>query len=79
MRDPDMPSPRYHTKFFVETEPEQGTGFVHHVEGYIVQGMYYRYKPVPKPDESDDFHAKTELGWIEACYYPRSVDAICEA
>ncbi|KAL2005974.1 hypothetical protein VTN00DRAFT_9628 [Thermoascus crustaceus] len=75
--DPDMPTPRYHTTIFVETQ-EDGSGYLHHVTGDITSsgGMRYEKKFRDQPEESATFYSKTELGVTDASTYPNSFDEV---
>lgn len=77
LQDPDMPSPRFHTSIFVETnERGLGTGIKHHVTGDIVTGMHYESKPLDNPDGSECLHSKQLIGYTEAVNYPQEFDRI---
>lgn len=73
--DPDLPSPRYHTAIFVETETN-GDGYAHHVTGDItsVGGMRYEKKFEARPELSDTFYSQDLLGLTDASTYPNSWD-----
>ncbi|KKZ62345.1 hypothetical protein EMCG_03263 [[Emmonsia] crescens] len=73
MQDPDMPSPRYHTTIFVETEAN-GNGYVHHVTGDItsIGGMYYEKKYRERPELSRTFYSRDLLGVTDASAYQNS-------
>ncbi|KYK56272.1 hypothetical protein DCS_08242 [Drechmeria coniospora] len=80
MQDPDMPSPRFHTLIFVETNAQgPGTGTKHHVTGDIVKGMYYESKPYHNPDKSESLHSKELIGHTNASNYPHDFDKILKA
>ncbi|EPS39035.1 hypothetical protein H072_7194 [Dactylellina haptotyla CBS 200.50] len=74
---PDMPSPRYHNKIFVETEAD-GSGFIHHVTGDLVSGMHYEVKKGEKPESSEIYHAKHFVGTIGASEYPANINEVLE-
>ncbi|PHH86041.1 hypothetical protein CDD83_10833 [Cordyceps sp. RAO-2017] len=77
MQDPDMPSPRFHTLIFVETNADgPGTGTKHHVTGDIVAGMYYESKPYHNPDRSESLHSKELIGFTNASTYPQEFDKV---
>ncbi|GKZ59163.1 hypothetical protein AnigIFM49718_005024 [Aspergillus niger] len=78
MPDPDLPSPRYHTAIFVETDPVTGSGTIHEVTGDITspEGMYYESKLAPRPESVDNFFSRTLLGMTEAAHYPNSWDKV---
>nr|POE94581.1 hypothetical protein CFP56_16820 [Quercus suber] len=80
MQDPDMPSPRYHTVIFVETEADF-SGFVHHVTGDLVSqgGMRYERKRGNRPEESGTFFNKELLGTVLSSQYPMTFDRVCAA
>lgn len=79
MQDPDMPSPRYHTLIFVETNAQgPGTGTKHHVTGDIVQGMYYESKPYHNPDRSENLHSKELIGYAAASTHPHTFDSVLQ-
>ncbi|RDH32889.1 hypothetical protein BDQ94DRAFT_144124 [Aspergillus welwitschiae] len=78
MPDPDLPSPRYHTAIFIETDPVTGSGTIHEVTGDITspEGMYYESKLAPRPESVDNFFSRTLLGMTEAAHYPNSWDKV---
>ncbi|GJP94470.1 hypothetical protein CBS63078_9245 [Aspergillus niger] len=63
MPDPDLPSPRYHTAIFVETDPVTGSGTIHELTGDITspEGMYYESKLALRPESIDNFFSRTLL------------------
>ncbi|ODM19401.1 hypothetical protein SI65_04385 [Aspergillus cristatus] len=64
IQDPDVPSPRWHTTLFVETE-EDGAGYIHEVNGDIIspQGMKYLPTFQSAPETSEPFFSKELLGF----------------
>jgi hypothetical protein len=77
--DPDMPSPRFHNVIFVETNPNDESGMIHHVTGDITSGMHYDSKRGKRPEESESFYAKEILGTVDASDYPHEVDKVLSA
>lgn len=74
-----MPSPRYHTIIFVETNDQGlGSGVKHHVTGDIVSGMHYESTPIPDPKDDKVFHSKESIGYTSAASYPQVWDGILE-
>lgn len=80
MADPDMPQPRYHTIFVVETREADQSGILHHVTGDITSshGMRYERKPRSRPKESRTFYNKELLGYTLANSYPASFDNVLQ-
>lgn len=78
MPDPDLPSPRYHTAIFVETDPVTGSGTIHELTGDITspEGMYYESKLALRPESIDNFFSRTLLGMTVAAHYPNSWDKV---
>lgn len=71
--DPDMPSPRYHTIIFVETNDlGPGSGTKHHVTGDIVNGMRYEAVPIEDPQGDDNLHSKVLIGHARIADYPQA-------
>lgn len=71
--DPDMPSPRYHTIVFVETNHlGPGSGIKHHVTGDIVTGMRYESTPIQDPEQDDNLHSKELIGDASMVNYPHN-------
>ncbi|KAJ5351903.1 hypothetical protein N7452_000877 [Penicillium brevicompactum] len=72
IQDPDMPSPRYHTILFVETN-ERGprTGTKHHVTGDIVTGMQYEPTIIDDPESDENLFSKELIGHTQALNYPK--------
>lgn len=73
IQDPDMPSPRYHTILFVETN-ERGphSGIKHHVTGDIVTGMHYEPVIIDDPESDENLFSKELIGYTRALNYPKS-------
>lgn len=80
MQDPFMLGKRYHNVIFVATNAD-GSGWVHHVTGDIVQsqGMTYERKPGREPDLSATFHSKTLIGYVREEGYPVNMDRILQS
>ncbi|KAF4976836.1 hypothetical protein FZEAL_6550 [Fusarium zealandicum] len=77
LNDPDMPSPRYQTFIFVETNAQgTGTGAKHHVTGDVVKGMYYESKPYHDPERSISLFSKELTGYTSTSTYPAEWDAV---
>nr|POF04252.1 hypothetical protein CFP56_22007 [Quercus suber] len=77
MQDLDMPSPRFHTAIFVETNARgAGTGTKHHVTGDITTGMRYESKPYPSADDAGTLHSKDLLGHADSLLYPQAFDDV---
>ncbi|KAF7185578.1 hypothetical protein HII31_13075 [Pseudocercospora fuligena] len=74
-----MPSIRYHTVIFVETEAD-GSGYVHHVTGDLVSGMRYECTKASKPEQDDtrQYHSKELLGIARKSDHPTTFTKICE-
>lgn len=72
LRDPDTVGTRYHTTIFIETNPTDGSGFIHHVIGDVTrqQGMEYAVKSSCRPEEALGFDSKDFLGYAAADTYP---------
>ncbi|KAF2741246.1 hypothetical protein EJ04DRAFT_530334 [Polyplosphaeria fusca] len=68
---------RYHNVLFVETQPEGG-GQIFHVTGDLVSGMRYEQKAGQKPELSQTFYAKTNLGRIRVEDYPAHLDEVLQ-
>ncbi|ORY10469.1 hypothetical protein BCR34DRAFT_566734 [Clohesyomyces aquaticus] len=69
-------APRNHHAIFVATEAD-GTGFLFHVRGDIQNGMQYESRKTPqKPDLSNTFVSKSQLGWVRVQDLSR-IDPIC--
>ncbi|PWY96702.1 hypothetical protein BO94DRAFT_530080 [Aspergillus sclerotioniger CBS 115572] len=81
IQDPDLPSPRYHTTIFVETDPITGSGHIHEVDGDITsrEGMHYHSRSAPRPETSDTFFSRTLLGHTPAAGYPETWDTVLKA
>ncbi|KAI9934789.1 hypothetical protein ASPWEDRAFT_44301 [Aspergillus wentii DTO 134E9] len=75
--DPDLPSPRYHTTIFVETEID-GSGWLHQVNGDITSpgGMQYDPKFSSKPEDTENFYSSAPLGVTDASIYPSAWNAL---
>jgi hypothetical protein len=71
MQDPDLPSPRYHTTLFVETEPN-GNGTIHQVTGDIASSASMHYAPTPSepPERMPEFHTSQILGVTPVSKHP---------
>ncbi|KAJ5332899.1 hypothetical protein MYU51_008861 [Penicillium brevicompactum] len=80
IQDPDMPSPRYHTILFVETN-ERGprTGIKHHVTGDIVTGMRYEPTIIDDPQSDENLFSKELIGHTQALNYPKSWNDILKS
>lgn len=77
MQDPDMPSPRYHTVVFVETNASgPGSGTKHHVTGDIVTGMSYVSELYDDPQKSDDLYSQELIGYTDASSHPHGWDGV---
>ncbi|KAL9476111.1 hypothetical protein ACSS6W_005952 [Trichoderma asperelloides] len=77
IQDPDMPSPRYHTVIFVQTNADgKGGGVKFHVTGDIVAGMYYESKPYHNPDTSRTLFSKELIGYTKAANFLQQWDAV---
>ncbi|KAJ4864781.1 hypothetical protein T069G_01311 [Trichoderma breve] len=75
VQDPDMPSPRYHTVIFVETDVDaSGTKF--HVIGDITSGMSYESTTFHIEDNSQPLHSKELLGYTKAVNFKQEWDSI---
>ncbi|KAI3145466.1 hypothetical protein CBS147326_416 [Penicillium roqueforti] len=73
MQDPDMPSPRYHTILFVQTNAQgPGSGTKHHVTGDIVTGMHYEPVNYNDPETDENFFSKELIGHTRALNYPKN-------
>ncbi|KAI2707293.1 hypothetical protein CBS147332_6947 [Penicillium roqueforti] len=73
MQDPDMPSPRYHTILFVQTNAQgPGSGTKHHVTGDIVTGMHYEPVNYDDPETDENFFYKELIGHTRALNYPKN-------
>lgn len=80
IQDPDMPSPRYHTVIFVETNAQgPGTGMKHHVTGDIVNGMSYESNPYQNADISETRHSREVIGYARVSTYPQAWDRVLSA
>ncbi|KAF2163187.1 hypothetical protein M409DRAFT_26630 [Zasmidium cellare ATCC 36951] len=77
LSDPDMPSPRYHTIIFIETNKDL-SGHVHHVIGDIVTGMKYQSTDRERPETDEAFFDKEFIGYVASETYPKAVDDVCE-
>lgn len=64
IQDPDVPSPRWHTTLFVETEKD-GAGYIHEVNGDITspQGMKYFPSFQSAQETPETFFSKELLGF----------------
>ncbi|PYH30546.1 uncharacterized protein BO87DRAFT_379665 [Aspergillus neoniger CBS 115656] len=78
MPDPDLPSPRYHTAIFVETDPVTGSGTIHEVTGDITspEGMHYETKLGARPESDENFFSRMLLRMTNAANYPDSWDKV---
>lgn len=76
--DPDVPQPRYHNSVFVLTNPQSGSGYIHHVIGDITlaNGMSYQMKPGRDPRESRSFQDMTSIGCVARANYPDSFNRL---
>ncbi|PYI01656.1 hypothetical protein BO78DRAFT_401135 [Aspergillus sclerotiicarbonarius CBS 121057] len=81
IQDPDLPSPRYHTTIFVETDTITGAGHIHEVDGDITspEGMHYQSKPAASPESTETFFSRTALGLTNAAGYPQTWDKVLRA
>jgi hypothetical protein len=71
-------APRNHHAIFVEAE-DDGSGTLFHVKGDIQTGMTYETRQTSKkPDLSNTFLSKSQLGWVSVENLSR-VDSICRA
>lgn len=79
IQDPDMPSPRYHTVVFVQTNADgKGGGVKFHVIGDIVTGMYYESTPYDNPDTEPTLFSKEHIGYTKATNFLQQWDAVLE-
>ncbi|PON27822.1 hypothetical protein TGAM01_v203589 [Trichoderma gamsii] len=79
IQDPDMPSPRYHTVVFVQTnEDGKGGGVKFHVTGDIVTGMHYESTPYDNPDMEPTLFSKELIGSTKAADFLPQWDAVLE-
>ncbi|KGO75605.1 O-methyltransferase, family 2 [Penicillium italicum] len=80
IQDPDMPSPRYHTILFVQTNAQgPGSGIKHHVTGDIVTGMHYEPAKYEDPEMDENFFSKELLGHTRALNYPKNWNDILKS
>ncbi|KAJ5207918.1 hypothetical protein N7449_002297 [Penicillium cf. viridicatum] len=80
IQDPDMPSPRYHTILFVQTnEQGPGSGIKHHVTGDIVTGMHYEPAKYNDPETDENFFSKELIGHTRALNYPKNWNDILKS
>ncbi|KAJ5774755.1 hypothetical protein N7457_009651 [Penicillium paradoxum] len=80
IQDPDMPSPRYHTILFVQTnEPDPRSGIKHHVTGDIVAGMHYEAAAYNDPEADENFVSKELIGHTRALNYPKNWNDILKS
>ncbi|KAJ2894820.1 hypothetical protein MKZ38_007201 [Zalerion maritima] len=70
--------PLNHHAIFVETTPENGTGYIFQVIGNIQNGMEYENKVGYRPEESQSFVSKSFLGSVDAVNYGR-IGEICSS
>jgi uncharacterized protein DUF6540 len=67
-----------HVGIFVETNGVDESGQLFHVVGNIQTGMTYETRMARKPEDSNTFVSKSNLGWIDAQLFDR-VDSICRS
>lgn len=69
IQDPDVPSPRWHTTLFVETEKD-GAGYIHEVNGDITSPQSMKYSPSFQnaPETSEGFFSKEFLGFTASLH-----------
>lgn len=75
IQDPDMPSPRYHTVVFVETDVNGG-GTKFHVTGDITSGMCYESTAFHIEDNLQPLHSKELLGYAKAINFKEKWDSV---
>lgn len=79
IHDPDMPSPRYHTVVFVQTNADgKGGGVKFHVTGDIVAGMHYESTSYDNPDVEPTLFLKELIGYTNATNFLQQWDAVLE-
>ncbi|KAJ5385538.1 hypothetical protein N7517_003449 [Penicillium concentricum] len=80
IQDPDMPSPRYHTILFVQTNAQgPRSGIKHHVTGDIVTGMHYEPAKYDDPETDENFFSKELIGHTRALNYPQNWNDILKS
>ncbi|KAI1810011.1 hypothetical protein GGS20DRAFT_580222 [Poronia punctata] len=72
-------APRNHQAIFIETHQQDQSGTLFNVTGNIQDGMTYETEQLSqKPDLSNTFISKSQLGWIKIEDLSR-VDSICRS
>jgi hypothetical protein len=74
-----MPSPRYHTVVFVQTNADgKGGGVKFHVTGDIVAGMHYESTVYDNPDMEPTLFSRKLIGYTKTTDFLHQWDAVLE-
>ncbi|KAI1839152.1 hypothetical protein DTO013E5_568 [Penicillium roqueforti] len=72
---------RNHIAIYIETDPSEDRGWLHHVTGTILNGMDYTPRPTPNPEVLPEHvpDSKKEIGTIEEADLERFREECCLA